>query len=462
MRRFDRRDFLAATSVLGGATALGTPAFLRNALAQTGAAPKRFMLIYMPNSNIRARWLSTGGRDVDAASGTASQFTLNTLTQPLMPIMPHTTLIHGINTDAVKGDQHSAAQIRVTTGMDVAMPNEGGGGGNLPMGPSLDTLAAEKSPLINAAGTTFKQLVLSADSRGLSLHHLCISSDMNNAFIPPDNQPLTVFNRLFTGANVGVAGATAQERAAALEKLFLRKKSVLDFMTSDLARLQKRIPSSQRPMLQSHLSAVQALEKTLAAQAGAGTSASTATLPPAPTSLAANNSANHPKLVQSFFDIVRTAFQLDLTRVVSLAFGTGNSAVNFADFGAGPSGGVHNIAHQSKTATTIDALSTITLWYGARVTEFVQSLAAIPEAGGTMLDNTLILFFSETGQYHEHNDLPLAVIGGKNLGNVGNRVLRYSRQVNDVGMAILKQLQVPVTTFGDARWFKGPAPELFA
>ena len=102
------------------------------------------------------------------------------------------------------------------------------------------------------------------------------------------------------------------------------------------------------------------------------------------------------------------------------------------------------------------------VWYGARVAEFVQSLAAIPEAGGTMLDNTLIMFFSEVGQWHEHNDVPLAIIGGKNLGNVGNRVLRYSRQVNDVGMAIAKQLQLPVTTFGDARWFKGPAPELFA
>jgi hypothetical protein len=448
--------------LLGGAAALGTPAFLRRALAQTGLAPKRFMVIFMPNSSIRDRWVSTGGRDVDAGSGTASQFTLNTLTQPLMPIMPYTTLIHGINMDGVRGDQHSGAQIRVTTGMDVVMPNEGPGGGNLPMGPSLDTLVAERSPLINATSTPFKQLVLSADSRGLSLHHLCISSDINNAFIPPENQPLTVFNRLFTGANVGMAGATAQERAAALEKLFVRKKSLLDFMASDLARLQKRIPSSQKMMLQSHLSAVQGLEKTLAAQASAGTSSVNATLPMAPVNLAANTSANHPKLLQSFFDIVRTAFQLDLTRVVSLAFGTGNSAVSFADFGAGPSGEVHDIAHESKNANTMDRLSTITLWYSARVAEFVQSLAAIPEAGGTMLDNTLIMFFSEVGQWHEHNDVPLAIIGGKNLGNTGNRVLRYSRQVNDVGMAILKQLQVPVTTFGDPRWFKGPTPELFA
>jgi hypothetical protein len=78
-----------------------------------------------------------------------------------------------------------------------------------------------------------------------------------------------------------------------------------------------------------------------------------------------------------------------------------------------------------------------------------------------MLDNTLIFFFSEVGQWHEHDDVPLALIGGRNLGNVGNRCLRYDRQVNDVGMAILQALQVPRTSFGNEDWFTGAAPELF-
>jgi hypothetical protein len=97
------------------------------------------------------------------------------------------------------------------------------------------------------------------------------------------------------------------------------------------------------------------------------------------------------------------------------------------------------------------------------VAEFVQQLAAVPEGTGSMLDNTLIYFFAETAQYHEHNDIPLALIGGKNLGNVGNRCLRYkARQVNDIGMAILKAFGTTRTTFGDPRWFHGVAPGLFA
>ena len=94
---------------------------------------------------------------------------------------------------------------------------------------------------------------------------------------------------------------------------------------------------------------------------------------------------------------------------------------------------------------------------------WVQELAAVPEGNGTMLDNTLIFFFSEVGQWHEHNNIPLALIGGKNLGNPGNRCVVYDdRQVNDIGMAILQKLGVTGrTSFGDARWYKGAAPELF-
>jgi hypothetical protein len=443
----------------GAAAASGfVPGFLESAFAQTTAAPKRFVMIYMPNSNLRDSWLSTGGRNVTTATGDATQFTLNKHTMPLQPIQANMTLIHGINMDNMVGDLHSSAQIRVTTGADVVMPSAGPGGGNLPGGPSLDTVIAEESPIVAASTRPFKQLVVSADARGLSLHHRCITSDMMNQFVPPDNSPMTVYTRLF--ANVSVGG-TAMEQQAALQKLRARKQSVLDFLKADISRMSSRVPALQRQKLDSHLTSIRALEQSLDSQVVPGSA--TVTLPTGLETLKPDTSANHPQLVKGFFDIIRTSFQLDLTRVVSFSFGTGNNAVSFADFGGGPSGGVHDIAHLSVNDSTKAMLTTITLWYTARVTEFVQSLAAIPEGTGTMLDNTMILFFSENAQYHEPKDIPLAIIGGKNLGNVGNRVVRYAtRQVNDVGLGVLNAFKVPRTTWGDARWFKGVAPELLA
>jgi hypothetical protein len=450
-----RRKFLAAGAGVAAASGLGMPGFVTSALAQT-APPKRLMLLFMPNSNLRDLWLSTGGRDAEAGTGDATQFTLNRLAAPLEPIRQYMTILHGVNMDAVNGDQHSSGQIRVTTGADVLQPNINGGPGNLPTAPSLDTIAAMESPVINAKATRFLQLVMNADTRSPSLHHQCITSDMMNNFIAPDNVPMTVYSRIFAGVTPG--GMVDQ---TALLKLRARKKSVIDFLTADLNRLNARVPAAQRIKLESHLEGIRALEKSLDAQVGAG--GATVTLPMGLETLKPNTSANHPQLVQGFFDITKTAFQLDLTRIASYAFATGNSAVSFADFNAGPSGGVHNIAHQSKNDMTREALATVTLWYTTKIAQWVQQLAAIPEGNGTLLDNTLIYFFAETAQYHEHNDIPIVLIGGKNLGNVGNRCLRYNaRQVNDISFAILKQLGVNRTTFGDARWFHGLAPGLFA
>jgi len=456
MSSTSRRKFLAASGV-GAAASLGMPGFIKSSLAQSAATPpKRFMLIFMPNANLRDQWVSTGGRDVDAGTGTATTFTLNKLAMPFDPIKQYTTFIHGISMASMKGDLHSSAQIRVTTGADVRMPMAGGGGNNLPGGPSLDTLAANEGTVINGAATKFRQVVVNADTRSPSLHHQCITSAMNNDFIAPDNLPITVYNRLFADVTVG---GTDAERQAALLKMKARKKSVLDFITADLGKLNARIPVAQRPKLDSHLAGIRALEKSLDAQVAQGSV--TVTLPMGLQTLKANTSANHPQVVQGFFDVIKTAFQLDLTRVASFSFGTGNNAVSFADFGGGPSGGVHDIAHQSVSDTTKANLATIAVWYNQKVTAFVQALAAIPEGNGTMLDNTLIYYFSETAQYHEHNDIPLALIGGKNFGLVGGRVLRYKREVNDVGMSILKALGTTRATFGNLTWFKSAAPEIF-
>src|SRR5262249_28866438 len=235
-----RRRFLAASAGVAATTGFGVPGFLHSALAQS-APPKRFMLLFMPNSTLRDQWLSTGGRDAEAGTGDASQFTLNRLAAPLEPVRQYMTILHGVDMDSVNGDQHSSGQMRVTTGADVLMPNINGGPGNLPTAPSIDTIAAFESTVLNASATRFQQLVMSADTRGPSLHHRCITSDMMNQFIAPDNAPITVYSRIFAGVTPG--GGMDQ---AAIMRLRARKQSVLDFLTADLNRLNARIPAAQR------------------------------------------------------------------------------------------------------------------------------------------------------------------------------------------------------------------------
>jgi hypothetical protein len=75
----------------------------------------------------------------------------------------------------------------------------------------------------------------------------------------------------------------------------------------------------------------------------------------------------------------------------------------------------------------------------------------------------VVPFFSEVGQYHEHNDVPFALFGGKKLGLAGGRCLTYpGRTPNDVWVPLAHAFGVELPTFGDPALNAGPLPELFA
>ena len=88
-----------------------------------------------------------------------------------------------------------------------------------------------------------------------------------------------------------------------------------------------------------------------------------------------------------------------------------------------------------------------------------------------MLDNTLIVFFSEVSiigdgieAQHDAKNTPLAVIGGKNLGHIGGRCLRYkTRTTNDFWTTVGRQLGLdPAFVMGNPTDNHGGLPELFS
>src|SRR5262249_46723476 len=178
------------------------------------------------------------------------------------------------------------------------------------------------------------------------------------------------------GPNPG--GQEAAMRALA------REKSVLDFLKGDLARLNQRLPTDQRPKLDSHLSSLLEFERTLVAPS-ADAGAPTVMVPPPPDMVMSNVSANHPKIVDQFFQIIKVAFQLDLTPVVTIMFASANSQIVLPGI-AGLTKGIHPTAHDYAAAPLTQA----TAWYCGIVAKFVNDLAGLKDAdGSSVLDNTL-------------------------------------------------------------------------
>ncbi len=450
-----RRSFLggvgaSAAALLGGA-------FERQAFGQA-AAPKRLLVLYMPNSNIRENWVPGGGRVV-GASGDAATFTLNKANSTLEPVRQYMTMVDGLDLKKVGGDPHGSGIIRLMTGGTIrageGAADPGGGTlgeGNLPLLPSIDQVLADKSTLLK--GPPVYSLQLAGDTRAdegrTDVHLRVMSYDLQLKPMPPEVAPTSTFTRLF--GNIMSGGTPEGQEAVA--RALAQEKSVLDFVKADLARLDQRLPTDQKPKLESHLAAIQEYERTLIGTPGGNM----VTIPPAPALVESNVSANHKTIVEQYFGITKLAFQLDLTRVVTMMFGSGNSQIVVPGV-AGLTKGIHPTAHDYE----VEPLTQATAWYCDLVAKLVLELQATPDIdGSSLLDNTIVVLASEVGQYHEFENIPFVMFGGSKLGLKGGRCLHYSgRTPSDVWTAVSGAFGVPMTSFGDAQYNKGPLPELF-
>jgi hypothetical protein len=457
-RRVSRRSLLGGLA--GGTALLGRP---WRSFGQT-ATPARLLVLYMPNCSIRASWVPKGGRNVTAGTGDATQFTLGPASATLEPVRQLMTVVAGLDLKNIGGDPHGSGLIRMMTGGTIRAgekardPGIGTlGDGNLPLLPSFDQVLEDRSPRLK--GVPFRSLQLAADTRAddgrTDVHLRAMSYDLTVTPMPPDNEPVKTFSRVFASV---MPGATTPEQRQAAERALADDRSVLDFITGDLGRLAARLPADQRPKLDSHLEAVRELERSLARTPG-GTP--TVTLPTQLETLKPNSSANHQKIVGQFLTLTRLAFQLDLTRVVTFMFASGNSQVSLGDFLPGyAKGGIHPLAHDYNA----DAMTAATRFYCDLVAKYVLELKEARDVdGSSLLDNTVVALVSEVGQYHEFSNVPVVLFGGAALGLTGGRCLQYTgRTPADVWTAVAAAFGVPLATFGDPAYSKGPLPELFA
>ena len=84
----------------------------------------------------------------------------------------------------------------------------------------------------------------------------------------------------------------------------------------------------------------------------------------------------------------------------------------------------------------------------------MEKLAGQAEGDGTMLDSTLFLYGTgiSDSNTHFHDDLPIALVGGKAAGIRGGRYIRYADDtpLANLHITILEKLGVPAEALGDS------------
>jgi len=430
----DRRTLLR-----GAAVALALP-YLEAMLPRARAAgavqdaPRRLFYAYAPNGMRMDAWRPAEG------------FRLERLLAPLAPARDEVLVIRGLAQDAARPYQdgpgdHARAAAAFLTGVHPLKSD-----GQVLAGISADQLAAQHI----GERTRLRSLQLGCDGAATSGNcdsgyacayttHLSWSGPRTPA--GKEHDPRAVFERLFLDEGEPAFGETREQRA-------VRRKSVLDFVREDARRLGKQLGADDRHKLDEYESGVRELERRIA-RLLAGTDKDTkAGLPPEP----AAEPEDFTEHVSVMYELAAFALISDVTRVGT--FLVTNEGSNRSYPFAGVPEGHHEMSHHGGDETKLAQYERICGFHSAQFAAFVEKLRAAKEAEQTVLARTLAVFGSgiSDGNKHNHEDLPIVLVGGSALGVKGGRelVLEKEPSLNRLHLALLEKMGVQEARLGDA------------
>jgi hypothetical protein len=431
---------LSRRTLLTGAAgaALGLPwleAFApRHASAQS-ELPRRFVVMFTPNGLLPS-W---------TPSGSETDFTLSPILAPLAPHQGDIVLVRGLHQQGGGGDGHQNGIGGMLTG---AKLNGGTFGGvqaapaGWASGPSVDQRIADE-----IAGTTkLRSLELgvqvgAADNWGRMIYRA------SNQPLPPEDDPAAIYARVF---------ADLHTDPAVLERLRQRRKSILDSVAGEYARVSAALGSADRQRLDAHLEAVRDIEERLTRSGNVGGAACS---DPIVHAVAKHENDAYPEVGALQLDLLVMALACDITRVASLQWSRSVSQTRFTWLGINE--GHHDLSHLGDDdPVAIDKLTRINTWYTGQLASLIAKLKAIPEGDGTLLDNTLILFCNELakGNTHSREDASYVLAGRAGGALDTGRFLHFEGAVphNNLLVSLLNALGIPDQTFGEPDWCDGP------
>jgi hypothetical protein len=423
---YSRRRFLTQ---LGLATA-AAPLVPRTVWSQPASPPKRFIAFYSSNGTIVPGYLSTGS---------GSTFDLGYMLAPLEPFKERLLVLRGLNQNLVSDPgSHARGLSAYLTGYDLAtLPT-----GRWSQGISLDQHIA------NHVGTStpFKSLEL-----GVAVDLESSTAEERMSYrgpgdpLPPIDDPMTTYSRLFAS----VAGSATEA-----ERQLARRASVMDFVREELTSLRGSVGAERRHRIDAHLTSLRQMEQQL--QAAATTSA--CSTPGAPMRLDPYDANNYPTIGRLQIDMLVAAMACDLTRVGSIMFSGSISNQTFPWLGI--SQGHHGISHAGSGAYA--TLAEIKRWHTEQFLYLLQRLDSVSEDGGTLLDNTVVLWGSECGHgNHDMNDLRFVLAGScGGYFRTGRRITFTNRAHADLLVTILQAMGIDEDDFGQPGRTTGAITEL--
>jgi hypothetical protein len=334
--------------------------------------------------------------------------------QDLVPLKDKLTVMRGLDNRAgglAPLDDHRTDFPSLLTGRHPAMQNV-----PIIQGPSLDTVIGrylyDKMP----AGQKTKYPYYHFGSR-TKINWPLFASAAGNP-IGPVNDPMRVYSDMFAGLGAGqITPGKPPVIDPALERIIQTRRSILDLVKSELTAIRCNFGADEKYKFDAHMAAIRDVENGLSVGAGSGAV-------PACGKPTLGTGSDFPSQIKSQMDNVVAALSCDILRVAAIQLETNSSALSHSAWLPDvPDTGHHAIAH-GNVAGKNGLLGRIDGWYAKHYAYLIDKLNKIPEGGGTMLDNTAVVWLHEQGRgtSHMRYDHGMVVAGLKSYFKPGQTV----------------------------------------
>ena len=386
-----------------------------------------------------------------APAATGRDFDLSpTSLRSLEPFREHLTIVS--NTDCSNADPYDAKEIggdhwrSSAVFLTQAHPKHTAGP-DVEAGVSLDQLYAQRfgqdtpipsmqlciEPVDQGGGCGFGYSCTYADT---------ISWASPTRPLPMVRDPRVVFDMLFGAMRSGEDPERRHERLA-------EDRSLLDGVTTAVARLRGRLGAADRTRLNDYLENVREVERRIQNIEAYNQSGEPREMPQAPAGIPDSFSAH----VEVMFDLQALAMASDITRVFAFKLGRDNSNRVYPE--SGFTGAFHPTSHHSGKEEKIVNFAKLNTFHVGLVPYFLQRLQALPDGDGTLLDHTVLLYGSSMGDSNQHNHrrVPFFIVGKAGGAIAGNRHFKAANQtpLANVMLGVAHALGMDdVKAFGDS------------
>jgi hypothetical protein len=318
--------------------------------------------------------------------------TLHKALEPLAPFQERLALVQGLSGKIAKSD-HSANHGC----LGACAANKG------PMLQTIDSALGEALPGV------FPHVAIGLGAREDTVMNYSISASGPGKAVPIVCQPSLAFKSLFGSVSEG-AGRTA----------FDQKTNLLDFMASDVKRSRDALAGDEREKFDQYMQAFENLharQQELLAKADE--------LRKHAPKLGEKATAGKSSIIlEAQYEIGAAALVAGLTNVLTITSGGGGQG--FGRFPEFEIPDLHGIGHGNAygRASSEDCFVELRRFHTKLIAGLAKKLESIKEGDGTMLDNTLIVYISDSGESHHPNleEWPVVL-----LGNLGGKLKTNGR-----------------------------------